>query len=49
MPGTGQAIVSGEFLKEYAPDTVVVMNAIYMDEIQRDLEALGVKARLMAI
>jgi SAM-dependent methyltransferase len=49
MPGTGQKIVPGEFLREYAPDTVVVMNAIYLDEIQEGLDALGVKARLLAI
>lgn len=49
MPGTGQEIVSGEFLKEYEPDTVVVMNPIYQGEIQKDLDALGVKARLMTI
>jgi SAM-dependent methyltransferase len=41
MPGTGHQIVSPEFLTEYRPDRVVVMNPIYCDEIGADLERLG--------
>ena len=28
--------------RERAPDKVIVMNAIYLDEVRRDLQALGV-------
>ena len=33
IPGTGQKIVSPEFLREYIPDIVIVMNLIYENEI----------------
>jgi hypothetical protein len=47
MPGAGQKIMAPEFLKDYKPDVIIVMNPIYLDEIQKDLKRLGVKARLV--
>ncbi|WP_413165772.1 class I SAM-dependent methyltransferase [Capilliphycus salinus ALCB114379] len=41
VPGTGQKIVSPDFLKQYKPDVVIVMNPIYRDEIQTMLENMG--------
>lgn len=49
MAGTGQEIVAPEFLQDYQPDVVIVMNPIYCEEIQRDLDRLGVKAELMPV
>ena len=49
MPGTGQRIVGPDFLAEYKPDCVIVMNPIYVDEIRRDLEARGIKPELVAV
>ncbi|HVM40271.1 MAG TPA: class I SAM-dependent methyltransferase [Acidimicrobiia bacterium] len=49
MAGTGQEVVAPEFLKEYRPDLVVVMNAIYRDEIQQSLDAMGVSADVVAV
>jgi len=49
MPGTAQKVVPPDFLKTYCPDVVVVMNDIYRDEIGKDLEAMGVNARLLAL
>ncbi len=49
MAGTGQRIVPPEFLKEYRPDVVIVMNPIYADEIRRDLEAMDIDAELVAV
>ena len=49
MAGTGHEIVAPEFLREYQPDLVVAMNPIYLDEIQADLDELGVGARLVAV
>lgn len=43
VAGTGQPIVSPEFLKEYRPDLVVVMNPIYRDEVRRTTEDLGLQ------
>jgi SAM-dependent methyltransferase len=42
MSGTGQKIVSPDFLAEYQPDVVIVMNAIYTDEISADLKKLNI-------
>ena len=49
IPGVGQEIMSPEFLKEYQPDIVIVMNAIYCPEIQNMLDEMGVKTELKAI
>lgn len=49
MPGTGQEIVAPEFLSQYQPQHVIVMNPIYCDEIQRDLDRLGVQAKLWPV
>jgi len=48
MPGTGQRIVAPEFLVDYEPETIIVMNPVYCEEIQRDLDRLGVEAKLTA-
>jgi len=49
MAGTGQEIVGPEFLREYRPDVVIVMNPIYCNEIQRDLARMGVTAELIPV
>lgn len=49
IPGVGKSIVSPEFLKDYQPDAIVVMNAIYCNEIQEMLDNMGVRAELMAL
>ena len=41
MAGTGQQIVSTEYLQTYRPDLVMAMNPIYRQEIVRDLKTLG--------
>jgi SAM-dependent methyltransferase len=47
IAGTGQKIVSPDFLREYQPDLVIVMNPIYRDEIRKALDDIGVRSRLM--
>lgn len=49
IPGTGHEIQSPEFLARYQPGAVVVMNAIYCEEIARKLGQLGVRARLYPV
>ena len=49
MPGTGQEIVSPEFLTRYRADKVIVMNPIYCEEIQRDLDRLSINADLLPV
>ncbi|MCP4327806.1 MAG: hypothetical protein GY791_05145 [Alphaproteobacteria bacterium] len=47
--GTGQGIVAPAVLKTLRPDTIVVMNAIYRDEVRRSLDDLGVAAKIVAV
>lgn len=49
IPGIGQEIKSPESLKDYQPDQVIVMNAIYCNEIQQMLEKMGVTTEVTAI
>ncbi len=49
MAGLGQEIVAPEFLKTYRPDTIIVMNPIYCDEIRATLDGMGVNARLVPV
>jgi SAM-dependent methyltransferase len=41
MAKTGQRIVGPEFLKDYRPDVVVIMNPVYRGEIEASLRELG--------
>ncbi len=49
MSGTGQKIVGPGFLKEYQPDTIIIMNAIYKEEISRDLNNMGLSPEIIAL
>lgn len=49
LAGTGQEIVAPGFLGEYQPDTVIVMNPIYQEEIRRDLGKIGLDPDLVAL
>ena len=49
VAGTGQEIVPPEFLQEYRPDVVIVMNPIYMQEIQQMTADLGLMPTLIHV
>lgn len=49
MAGTGQQIVAPIFLKDYRPDIVIIMNAIYREEIRQELDQLGLEPTLMTL
>lgn len=49
MPKTAQRIVGPDFLKEYQPDTVIIMNRIYTDEITQDLNEMGLNPTIHAL
>ena len=49
MAGTGQRIVGPDFLREYKPDVVVAMNAVYSWEIRQDLERMNLRAELITV
>jgi len=48
-PGGGQKIVAPDFLRDYLPDLVIVMNGIYKDEISRSLADMGVQAEVLSV
>lgn len=49
MVGSGQKIVSPQFLKSYQPDFILVMNPIYTDEIFEELQAMGIEPELISV
>ncbi len=49
IAGTGQRIVSPEFMTDYKPDVVIVMNPVYYDEINRVLEGLKLKPEIVTV
>jgi len=49
MAGTGHRIEAPSHLTTFEPELVVAMNPVYVEEIQRDLDALGVTTGLEAL
>lgn len=49
IPGVGKEIMAPEFLKDYKPDQVIVMNAIYYDEIKKMMIQMGVDAEAVTL
>ena len=49
MPGTGQEIVAPDFLREYLPEIVIIMNAVYREEVSRDLKRLGLSPEVLTL
>lgn len=47
MPGTGHRVVAPEFLQQYRPDLVIVMNSVYLEEIRGMLQHLGLAPDLL--
>jgi hypothetical protein len=49
MVGFGQQIVSPDFLKDYDPAVVIIMNRIYTDEIGAMLAEMSLSPELLAL
>lgn len=49
IAGTGQQIVKPEFLSDYQPEVVIVMNSIYKDEIKKQVFDLGLSPEFMFV
>ncbi len=47
IPGSAQQIVPPDFLRDYRPDTVIVMNGEYLPEIRRTLSAMQLDCRVI--
>lgn len=49
MAGTGQEIVAPDFLREYRPGAVIIMNSIYKEEIGKDLKKIGISPEILTL
>lgn len=49
MACTGQQIMAPEFLQQYRPQYIIIMNSIYRKEIQTELDRLGVHSQLITM
>jgi SAM-dependent methyltransferase len=49
LPGTGLPIVAPDFLTEYRPDAVILMNPIYRGEIAADLARMGLSPEIATL
>jgi hypothetical protein len=49
MAGTGHEVVGPEFLRDYRPTVVIVMNPIYCEDIRNDLTRLGLTPELLTV
>jgi len=49
MAGSGHEIVGPDFLEEYQPDVVIVMNPIYIAEIEARLRELNLSPEILSV
>jgi SAM-dependent methyltransferase len=47
VAGTGQEIVPPQFLRDYQPDAIIVMNPLYHDEIRGIASEMGIAAQVI--
>jgi hypothetical protein len=49
LPATGQVVVSPQHLAEYRPDTLIITNPTYTNEIERQVQQLGVACEFLVL
>lgn len=49
MAGTGQKVVSPDFLADYHPDLVILMNPLYRQEVTAELQKHGLSPRILSV
>jgi SAM-dependent methyltransferase len=49
IPGIGKQYVGPEFLIDYKPDVVIIMNAVYTEEIRKMLNEMGLNPELIPL
>lgn len=49
LAGTGHKVVGPDFLQEYPADIVVLMNPLYLEEVQQDLGRLGLQPEIITV
>jgi hypothetical protein len=49
LAGVGQEIMPPSFLKEYRPDIIIIMNAIYKSEIEKELNKMNLTSEVITL
>lgn len=49
LPGTGQRIVAPAFLSDFRPDNVIIMNPVYLREVEQELARQRCEPRIFTI
>lgn len=49
MTGTGHEIVQPEHLVDHKPDAVILMNPVYLDEVEHELRRLNVSTEVLTV
>ena len=49
IPGIGKQYVDPEFLEAYQPDVIIVMNSVYMAEIEKSLSDRGLHPQMLGL
>jgi hypothetical protein len=49
IAGTGQEIVTPDFLRGFRPDDIVVMNPVYEEEIRTMVRTMGLESRIVCL
>ncbi len=49
VAGTGQKIISPDFLREFKPDVIFIMNAIYRNEIQKMMDEFQIDVKFLTV
>jgi SAM-dependent methyltransferase len=49
VPGSGQKVISPEDLKKYPPDIAIVMNPVYLKEIEQVINQMNLRTKLISI
>ena len=47
IPGIGKQIVSPQFLKDYKPEKIIIMNPVYCTEIKKMVEGMDITAEYL--
>ncbi len=49
IPGIGKQYVNPEFLRDYRPDVVILMNSVYTAEVRKMLNEMGLDPEIMGL
>jgi SAM-dependent methyltransferase len=47
IPGTGHEVVAPDFLKDYQPENIIIMNPMYAEEVRSIIKSMDIKAEII--